>query len=148
MSEENQIKLNTEKESTSKSSSAISQWIQYFVIAFCFVTFWLFTVLQVSPLTKYLSLGAAVFSIGLYGVLSSKSILKTLICMEILFNAANINLIAFAKYTDLTMVRGQVFSLFVMAIAAAEAALGLALVIALYRSKHTASLSKITELKG
>jgi NADH:ubiquinone oxidoreductase subunit K len=68
--------------------------------------------------------------------------------MEILFNAANINLIAFAKYTDLTMVRGQVFSLFVMAIAAAEAALGLALVIALYRSKHTASLSKITELKG
>ncbi|MDX1918026.1 MAG: NADH-quinone oxidoreductase subunit NuoK [Candidatus Caenarcaniphilales bacterium] len=109
---------------------------------------WSVILLQHSPLTKCLTLAGALFCIGLYGVLSSKSVIKTLISLEMLFNAANINLIAFSKYTDLTFVRGQVFSLFVMAVAAAEVALGLALVIAIYRLRQTSSLKKLNQLNG
>lgn len=123
-------------------------FIKITLIALSLVVFWIFTLLQPSPLTKFLSLGSALFCIGLYGVLTSKSVLKTLMSLEILFNAANINLIAFSHFTDLTLVRGQVFALFVMAIAAAEAALGLALIINVYRIKQTSNLSRLTELKG
>lgn len=103
--------------------------------------------MQVSSLTKYLTLGAALFCIGLYGVLSSNSILKTLISLEILFNAANLNLIAFSRFTDLAFVRGQVFSLFVMAIAAAEIAIGLALIINIYNLKKISQVSELNQLK-
>ncbi len=68
--------------------------------------------------------------------------------MEILFNAANLNLVAFSHFTDVTFVRGQIFALFVMAIAAAEAALGLAIIISVYRLKQTSELTNLTELKG
>lgn len=122
--------------------------LKILAVVLCFFIFWLFTLLQPSALTKFLTLGAALFCIGLYGVLSSRSVIKTLIAMEILFNAANINLIAFARFTDVTFVRGQVFSLFVMAVAAAEAALGLALIIAVYRLKQTSALAKLNELNG
>jgi NADH:ubiquinone oxidoreductase subunit K len=125
-----------------------NNFIKIVLITLCLVVFWLFTLLQASLLTKFLSLGAALFCVGLYGVLTSKSVLKTLISLEILFNAANINLVAFSRFTDLTFVRGQIFALFVMAIAAAEAALGLALIIAIYRTKQTSNLSKLAELKG
>jgi NADH:ubiquinone oxidoreductase subunit K len=126
----------------------LKNFLKITLVALCFVVFWIFTLLQPSPLTKFLTLGAALFCIGLYGVLTSRSVIKTLIAMEILFNAANINLIAFARFTDLTFVRGQVFALFVMAVAAAEAALGLALIIAVYRVKQTSSLAKLNELNG
>ena len=118
------------------------------LIVFCLTIFWFFALLQPTPLAKLLSLGSALFAIGLYGVLSSHSILKTLISLEILFNVININLIAFSKYTDLVFVRGQIFALFVMAIAAAEAALGLALAINIYRQQSSNSLAELTELKG
>lgn len=113
-----------------------------------FKLFWFAVVLQSTPLSKYLTLGAALFCIGIYGIFKSNSVLKTLICMEILFNAAILNLIAFARFTDVIFVRGQVFSLFVMAVAAAEAALGLALVIAYYRMAKNTSLSKLNHLHG
>lgn len=130
------------------SKKLLKTFIKCSILAFCFLLFWAFTLSQSSPLTKYLSLGAALFCIGLYGVITSRSIIKTLICMEILFNAANLNLIAFARFTDLAFVRGQIFSLFVMAIAAAEAALGLALIITIYRMKQTGSTNKLKELNG
>jgi NADH-quinone oxidoreductase subunit K len=118
------------------------------LIALVFGLFWIFALLQATPLTKYLTLGAALFCIGLYGVFRSSSILKTLICLEILFNASILNLVAFARFTDLTFARGQVFSLFVMAVAAAEAALGLALLISYYRLSKNTSLRKLNELNG
>ncbi|MDJ0625793.1 MAG: NADH-quinone oxidoreductase subunit NuoK [Candidatus Caenarcaniphilales bacterium] len=118
------------------------------LVLFCFLVFWLAVVFQSSLLAKYLTLGAALFCIGLYGIFKSKSVLKTLICLEILFNSAILNMIAFARFTDVIYVRGQVFSLFIMAVAAAEAALGLALVIAVYRMKRTTSITQLSELKG
>jgi NADH:ubiquinone oxidoreductase subunit K len=111
------------------------------------VIFLFFTYLQISPLTRYLSLGAALFSIGVYGLLTSNSIIKSFVCLEILLNSANLNFIAFSRFMDLAFVRGQMFSLFVMAVAAAEIALGLALAILIYRHKHTNSLQKMNELK-
>ncbi|MDX1919315.1 MAG: NADH-quinone oxidoreductase subunit NuoK [Candidatus Caenarcaniphilales bacterium] len=113
-----------------------------------FVLFWITVVLQATVLAKYLTLGAALFCIGIYGIFKSNSVLKTLICMEILFNAAILNLITFARFTDVIFVRGQMFSLFVMAIAAAEAALGLALVIAYYRMSKNISVAKLNHLQG
>lgn len=86
-------------------------------------------------LTHYLILGAILFCIGLTGIISSKNVIRVLMSVEILLNAVNINFVAFANYTDLGQIKGQVFTLFIMAISAAEAALGLAILIALYRNK-------------
>lgn len=121
--------------------------IKFLSIGFVILSFCICVLMQVSSLTKYLTLGAALFCIGLYGVLSSNSILKTLISLEILFNAANLNLIAFSRFTDLAFVRGQVFSLFVMAIAAAEIAIGLALIINIYNLKKISQVSELNQLK-
>lgn len=121
--------------------------IKFLSIGFVVLSFCICILMQVSSLTKYLTLGAALFCIGLYGVLSSNSILKTLISLEILFNAANLNLIAFSRFTDLAFVRGQVFSLFVMAIAAAEIAIGLALIINIYNLKKISQVSELNQLK-
>jgi len=111
-------------------------------LLFCFFAF-----SQTSPLTKYLTLGAALFCIGLYGLLTSNSILKNLISLEILFNAVNLNLIVFSRYTDLAFVRGQIFSLFIMAVAAAEISIGLALIINIFRLKNISNLSELNKLK-
>lgn len=121
--------------------------IKFLSIGFVILSFCICVLMQVSSLTKYLTLGSALFCIGLYGVLSSNSILKTLISLEILFNAANLNLIAFSRFTDLAFVRGQVFSLFVMAIAAAEIAIGLALIINIYNLKKISQVSELNQLK-
>jgi NADH:ubiquinone oxidoreductase subunit K len=121
--------------------------IKLFLLLLVIGIFSICTLMQVSSLTKYLTLGAALFCIGLYGVLTSNSILKTLISLEILFNAANLNLIAFSRFTDLAFVRGQVFSLFVMAIASAEIAIGLALIINIYNLKKISQVSELNQLK-
>lgn len=121
--------------------------IKLFLLLLVIGIFSICTLIQVSSLTKYLTLGAALFCIGLYGVLTSNSILKTLISLEILFNAANLNLIAFSRFTDLAFVRGQVFSLFVMAIASAEIAIGLALIINIYNLKKILQVSELNQLK-
>ncbi len=121
--------------------------IKLFLLLLVIGIFSICTLIQVSSLAKYLTLGAALFCIGLYGVLTSNSILKTLISLEILFNAANLNLIAFSRFTDLAFVRGQVFSLFVMAIASAEIAIGLALIINIYNLKKISQVSELNQLK-
>jgi len=131
-----------------KKNNVLTGLLKGAALFFSFVLFLFFLISQPSELTKYLTLGAALFCIGLYGIITSRSLLKTLICMEILFNAANLNLIAFARYTDVIFVRGQIFASFVMAIAAAEAAIGLALIIHLYRLKKTGSVGKLKELEG
>lgn len=99
-------------------------------------------------LTHFLILGTILFSIGILGLITTRNIIKILMSIEILFNAVNINFIAFANYTDLIDLKGQVFAIFVIAVAAAEAALGLAILIALYRNKPTVDVDEYNSLKG
>lgn len=99
-------------------------------------------------LTHYLVLSAILFCIGLWGLIVSKNVIKVLMSIELLLNAVNINMIAFANYTDLINIKGQIFALFIMAIAAAEVALGLAILISLYRNKPTVDVEEYNLLKG
>lgn len=102
----------------------------------------------VIPLSWYLLLAAALFSIGLYGALARRNAIGVLMGIELILNAVNINLVAFNRYITPQQVSGQLFAIFVLAIAAAEAAVGLALIIAIYRSRTTVNLDEIDLLKG
>jgi NADH:ubiquinone oxidoreductase subunit K len=97
-------------------------------------------------LTQYLVLAAFLFSIGLYGVLTRRNAVGVLMSLELMFNAANINLIAFSHYLD--DATGLVFSVFVLAVAAAEVTVGVALVLSAYRNRNTLDLEKLDQLKG
>lgn len=97
-------------------------------------------------LNHYLLLSAVLFGIGVIGVLVRRNVIMVLMCLELVFNAANINLVAVARYRpDLT---GQIFSIFTITVAAAEAAIGLGLVIALFRNLQTVNVDEIHLLKG
>jgi NADH-quinone oxidoreductase subunit K len=100
------------------------------------------------PLTYYLILGAAVFCIGLYGALVRRNAVGILMALELMLNAVNINLVAFSRAVTPGLLTGQVFALFVIAVAAAEAAVGLAIIIALYRSKRTVNADEVDLMKG
>ena len=98
------------------------------------------------PLSAYLTLSAILFSIGLFGVITRRNTVGILLGVELMLNAVNINLVAFSRQLgDLT---GQVFSIFVIAVAAGEAAIGLAIIISLYRLKTSVNLDDVAELKG
>lgn len=99
------------------------------------------------PLFWFLILGAALFCIGVYGVLSRRNAIGILMGVELILNAVNINLIAFWRYRTPDHLTGLVFAVFVMAIAAAEAAVGLALVIAIYRTRDTVIVEDVDLLK-
>jgi NADH-quinone oxidoreductase subunit K len=97
-------------------------------------------------LNHYLVVSFLLFSIGLLGVLIRRNFLTVLMSVELMLNAVNLNLIAFSRWlSDLT---GQVFSVFVITIAAGEAAIGLALTISLYRQRKTLNIDEAAELKG
>lgn len=100
------------------------------------------------PLSWYLIVAAALFCIGLYGTLSRRNAVAVLMGVELILNAVNINLIAFNRYITPRDVTGQVFSIFVLAVAAAEAAVGLALMIGIYRTRDTVNLEELDLLKG
>lgn len=100
------------------------------------------------PLSWYLVVGAALFSLGLYGALSRRNSIAVLMGVELILNAVNLNLIAFGRYVIPLAVTGQVFALFVLAVAAAEAAVGLALIIAIYRSRDSVNLEDVDLMKG
>lgn len=96
-------------------------------------------------LMHYLGLAAALFCIGLYGVLTRRNAVAVLMSLELMFNAVNINLVAFSHYRpELT---GVVFSLFIIAVAAAEATVGVALVLSVYRNQRDIDLDKATSLR-
>jgi NADH-quinone oxidoreductase subunit K len=95
--------------------------------------------------THYVALGAALFLIGTLGVLTRRNIVIILMSIELILNAVNINLIAFSKYFG--QVHGQVFALFVIAIAVAEAAVGLGILIAMFRNKGTVLADEMDLLK-
>lgn len=99
------------------------------------------------PLNHILIFSLLLFAIGVYGVLTRRNIIGILISIELMLNAANINLIAFSKATSLSPETGQVFALFVIAIAATAAAVGLAIVLALYRTKKTIFADEVNLLK-
>lgn len=99
------------------------------------------------PLEHILIFSLLLFAIGLYGALVRRNIIGILISIELMLNAANINLIAFAKSTSLAPETGQIFALFVIAIAATAAAVGLAIVLALYRIRRTVYTDEVHLLK-
>ncbi len=99
-------------------------------------------------LREFLLLGAALFAIGLYGAVSKKSAVMVLMSLELMTNAININLVAVSRFVTPSSLTGQFAAAFVMVVAAAEIGLGLALVLALYRSAHTVELDRFDRLKG
>jgi NADH:ubiquinone oxidoreductase subunit K len=99
------------------------------------------------PLSSYLIFSAALFSIGLYGVLSRKNAIAILMGIEIMLNSVNVNLVAFWRYGMPENITGQVFAIIVFAVAAAEVAVGLALVISLYRQRKTLVAEEIDLMK-
>ncbi|NPV07862.1 MAG: NADH-quinone oxidoreductase subunit NuoK [Anaerolineae bacterium] len=100
------------------------------------------------PLTWYLVVAAALFCIGLYGVLSRRNAVTILMGVELILNAANLNFIAFWRHIGPERFDGVVFALIVMTVAACEAAVGLALIIAIYRSRRSVDLSDADLLQG
>lgn len=100
------------------------------------------------PLSWYLIVAAALFCIGLYGALSRRNAVAVLMGIELILNAININLVAFNRYITPQDVSGQVFAIFVLGVAAAEAAVGLALIIGIYRTRDSVNLEDLDLLKG
>ena len=98
-------------------------------------------------LEHYLILSAILFSIGLYGVLAKRNAVIILMCVELMLNAVNITLVAFSRYVVPAMLTGQVFAIFVIVVAAAEVAVGLAIIFAIYRGLEDIDVSKIDILK-
>ncbi|HSO12765.1 MAG TPA: NADH-quinone oxidoreductase subunit NuoK [Anaerolineales bacterium] len=99
------------------------------------------------PLSWYLIFAAALFSIGLFGVLSRRNAIAILLGIELMLNSVNINFAAFWRYGDVRMMAGQVFAIIVFAVAAAEVAVGLALVISVYRRRNTVVADEIDMMK-
>lgn len=94
-----------------------------------------------------LLLAAALFCIGVYGLVTSRNAVRVLMSIELLLNAVNINLLSFSNFLDPGTIKGQVFSLFVIAIAASEAAVGLAIILAIYRNRETTDMEQFNLLK-
>ncbi len=99
------------------------------------------------PLSWYLILSALLFSVGLFGVLARRNAIAILLGIELMLNAVNINLAAFWRYNNPAQMGGQVFAIIVFAVAAAEVAVGLALIISVYRRRRTVVADEIDLLK-
>ena len=97
-------------------------------------------------LNQFLLLAAFLFCVGVYGVLARKNGVLVLMSVELILNAVNINLVAFGAFHD--TVAGQVFALFVIAVAAAEVGVGLAIVLLIYRNLHSIDLTEVDTMKG
>ncbi|MCA1593659.1 MAG: NADH-quinone oxidoreductase subunit NuoK [Acidobacteria bacterium] len=106
---------------------------------------------QHPDLTKFLIIGAVLLTVGVAGVLTRRNIIIIFMSIELILNAANLNFIVFSRYLqdagNANAVAGQVFTVFIIVVAAAEAAIGLGIVIALYRNRETIFVDKIDLLK-
>ena len=98
-------------------------------------------------LEHYLILSAILFSIGLYGVLAKRNAIIILISIELMLNAVNITMVAFSRYIVPLLLTGQVFAIFIIVVAAAEAAVGLAIIIAIYRNRETIDATEVDLMK-
>jgi len=100
------------------------------------------------PLEWYLILAAVLFCIGVYGVLARRNAVAVLMSIELMLNGVNINLVAFWRYLEPAGAMGQAFALFVYAVAAAEVAVGLALILAVWRTRDTVIIEDMDLLQG
>ena len=98
------------------------------------------------PLSWYMALAVVLFCIGVCGFLTRRNIIMMLLSLELMLNGVNLNLVALSHFLD--SVRGQAFTFFIITVAACEAAIGLGIAIALYRSRKSVHVDTITELKG
>ncbi|WP_219834436.1 NADH-quinone oxidoreductase subunit NuoK [Paenibacillus sp. R14(2021)] len=98
-------------------------------------------------LSSYLTMAAILFCIGLYGALVKRNAVIVLLSIELMLNAVNLNLVAFSKYGVVPSLTGQMFTLFSIAVAAAEAAVGIAVLIALYRARGTVNVDDYDEMR-
>lgn len=98
-------------------------------------------------LVRYMTLAAMLFCLGMYGMVVSRNAVRVLMSIELMLNGVNINLVALSRYVDPIDVRGQVFAIFILTVAAAEAAVGLAIVLAAYRNMSTVDMEKFNLLK-
>ncbi len=98
-------------------------------------------------LQYFLIIAAALFCVGIYGLVTSRNAIRVLMSIELLLNSVNLNLMAFSNFLDPEEIRGQVFAVFVITIAAAEAAVGLAIVLSIYRNRDTVDMEQFNLLK-
>jgi len=98
-------------------------------------------------LEHYLILSAILFSIGLYGALTKRNAVIILMCIELMLNAVNITMVAFSRYIVPLLLTGQIFAIFIIVVAAAEVAVGLAIILAIYRGLETIDATKINLMK-
>lgn len=106
------------------------------------------SITDVVPLSWVLTVAGGLFCIGLFGTLARRNVVSILMGVELMLNSVNINMVAFWRYLEPTLVTGQVFALFIVTVAAAEAAVGLAMVIAIYRTRATVLADEVDSLKG
>ncbi len=99
-------------------------------------------------ITQFILLGAALFSFGLYGVITRKNAVLVLASVELMLASVNINLVAFDIYLQDTLNQGQVFSLFIIALAAAEVGIGIAIVLMIYRNRQSADPDALRMMRG
>ncbi len=104
-------------------------------------------VTQQIPLEHFLVLSALLFSIGVYGVLTRRNAVLILMSVELMLNAASINMVAFAAYASPERFIGIIFAIFIITIAAAEAGLALAIILRVFRNRGTANVDEVDELK-
>jgi len=98
-------------------------------------------------LEYYLLLAAALFYIGIYGLVTSRNAVRVLMSIELMLNSVNINLMGFSNYLDPANIRGQIFTIFVITVAAAEAAVGLAIILTIYRNRDTIDMEQFNLIK-
>jgi len=103
--------------------------------------------LETIPLQAFLIVSSTLFCIGIWGLLNSRNAVRVLMSIELMLNAVNINLMAFSSYIDNNLIQGQVFTIFVITVAAAEAAVGLAILLSLYRNRVTVDMESFNLLK-
>ena len=103
--------------------------------------------LESIPLQAFLIVSSFLFCIGIWGLLNSRNAVRVLMSIELMLNAVNINLMAFSSYGDNNLIQGQVFTIFVITVAAAEAAVGLAILLSLYRNRVTVDMESFNLLK-
>ena len=94
-----------------------------------------------------LIIGAYLFCIGIYGLTTSRNMVRALMSLELMLNGVNVNLVTFSNYLDPEQLKGQTFALFIISIAAAEAAIGLAIVLNIYRNRNSVRIDQFNLLK-
>lgn len=125
----------------------LSYVLKIFIAAILLTYFLYLAVNLTSNLERYILLSLALFSTGIYGLTASRNVIRVLMSIELLLNAVNINLVAFSNFVDPLEIKGQVFAIFVMAIAASEAAIALAIILSMYRNISSIDMEDFSSLK-